>query len=80
MNHNFINEVVHLSVGGEIFDVHVMEDLIEIIDSEPRYDMGDNQSHSYLGSENRGIDGDLDVSSEDGSFILDSFPPPPLAG
>lgn len=75
MSQSSINEVVHLSVQGRIFTVRVLEDFIEIIDSGPRYDINDNLSHSSLGSDNHGFNGGTNVSSEDGSFIPDSFQP-----
>lgn len=66
---NFINEVANISVDGETFSVKIIEDLIEIIDSRPRYEAEETQSRSSLGSGNDISEAALEEGSEDDSLI-----------
>lgn len=66
---NFINEVINFSVEGEIFRVKIMEDLIEIIDSGPRYKTEETQSRSSLRSGNDISERASEEGSEDNNLI-----------
>lgn len=48
------------------------EDLIEVIDSGPRYDADGNQSSSSFESDNVRLEDGLDASLDEGSIIPDS--------
>lgn len=74
-----INEVVNLSVEGVTFSVRIMEDFIEITDTGPCYEVGDNQSRSSIEFDNLRLGDAADYGSDDCCAVPDSPSPSPTA-
>lgn len=75
-----IYELVKISIDGVIYSVRVTEDVLDVIDVEPRCDLGDNHSRSSLESDNLRQDVALDSSSDDDSAIPETPPASMVVG